>query len=198
MSEYSKFEIAVEEWLTKVKLWQGVLYALIVCRRFYPLYLQFSVIEKWGDSMLLLKAERFLFEWLSGDELESESVQETIANIELNIPDSEAFDDCSDAMDAGIAHLYSLEAIQYKTVVSLKYVSRYCYDAMDRQVMDILLPKGGTITEEIEEQAESHDIIRNELIWQRKTMSDILALSEIPDNIDEFCSKYTDKPLIYI
>lgn len=190
MSEYSKYENAVKVWLSNIELWQGVLYSLIICRRFYPLYKLFSEKDKWGDHKLLLQAEDILKFWLLGNKLEEKIVIDTIGKIENNIPDTEDFIDCSDAMDAGIIHLYSLEAIQKQAVDTLRFVARYCYDAMDRRVMDILLPQGGAVTAQIELRAESHNLIQDELKWQHKTMNDILALSAMPNDIEAFCSGY--------
>jgi uncharacterized protein YjaG (DUF416 family) len=171
---YDQYISDASSWVKSVAFWRAVLYCFAMCRRLEPDYVHFHERENWGNPALLRQAQEVIYRWLVSGQFEEESARMLLTAIEPNIPDTEAFDDCSSALDAISVHVYTVEAIQTRSHKQIGFVYTIAYDRVDAAAGDAVLPEGGVNTPEAEHAIGQHPYVANELSWQRTVFASLL------------------------
>lgn len=111
-----------------------LLFCAITCVHLYPNYENFVRAFGWGSPQVIKHAIDEIFLILKEDRLYSaQEFQDLIDAVDLVIPDTEDFSDiaCSQALDAGVAILSTLEYIKSRELESVVNVAICARDTVD-------------------------------------------------------------------
>ena len=142
MKVYQDYIRESERWTASLGWWHSVAYGYAVSLRSAPLYSAWSAEVGWGDASVLRDSQDFAAQFLRSESFADAAVDDCYRRLEMVIPDSETFDDCSAACDTGIIHLYTLSLLRRHDPAETQYIASYCYDMVDAAAGDEVLPAG--------------------------------------------------------
>lgn len=169
-----------------------LLFAAITCVHLYPNYENFVRAFGWGSPQVIQHAIEEIFLVLKEDRPDSaRQLQDLIDAVDLVIPDTEDFSDiaCSQALDAGVAVLSTLEYIKARDLESVVNVAICARDTVDMfiQVRDDFNSNDPSCESRIEsdylmlrEKARQELLIRQLAILKLDAVSDGLINSLLP------------------
>lgn len=173
--------------LAAMKKYQKLLYGLIVASRFSPFYSLFSRNNSFGEPRLLEEIREIVKRSILDPSIDYAIVHELIRRVDALIPDSNIFPDCSDAMDAGLIHLYILEYLAQGDSEKIVHVSNIVYDLLDRKAQDALQIDG--VKSPTETQIDNHSIIKNNIEQEYQIQEEVLNAANSPAQIEIILSK---------
>ena len=117
---------------------QAVGFALNICRRLLPEYIDFSHRNNWGDPEVIEEAIRFCTQNKTFQNVEIEKVKKLHKEVELVIPDMDDFGDfdSSYALNASCAVLELLEFLLDSDKVHILNISTYMTDTVDFKISE--------------------------------------------------------------
>jgi len=169
-----------------------LLFAAITCVHLYPNYENFVRAFGWGSPQVIQQTIDEIFLILKEDRPYSDrQLQHLIDAVDVVIPDTEDFSDiaCSQALDAGVAVLSTLEYIKARDLESVVNVAICARDTVDMfiQVRDDFNSNDPTCESRIEsdylmvrEKARQELLIKQLGILKLDTVSDRLIKSLLP------------------
>ncbi|MFN7844390.1 MAG: DUF416 family protein [Pirellula sp.] len=196
MEVYSEYDTTMRTWTASLGWWHSVLYCYAICVRSSPLYTAFQLREKWGGNDCILETQELARRFLTGEKISDHMIDSLYSRLEMVIPDSENFMDCSAAMDAGIIHLYTLSLLKRFDVQETHYVASYCYDLVDAAAGNEILP-AGIMSPEIETAIGNHPLVQDEVRWQELGRRLIATIPEFDmASGKQFIDNWAAKPII--
>ena len=178
MNVYRLYDQTIKDWSASLSQWYGRLYCLAICRRVAPLYVEFVQREGWGDEAAFFLTHQLLRVSLRGDLPDSDVLADCRSRVEEFTPNTEEYTDAVYACDAGVMHLYALRCLDAYKLEWVYYVARYCYELVDAATWRIIQPEGGIVTPELEQRAEEHSLIQEEVCWQAVTREQLATVPE--------------------
>lgn len=189
MSKYKQYVNDVTIAINEMSTTQALAYGLLLSLRYFDFYLNFHKVEKFGDPNILLQIQHSALKKLqNSDELFDFNLLK--GQIESVIPDSEDFEDCSDAMDSGVIHSYLTEYLLTNEKECITNAAILIYDLFDRYAQaalyfDIYTPK-------IEEELEMHNVIVENISNEFFIIQELCSLKR-DDALIEFIQKTKSK-----
>ncbi|SEJ36020.1 Protein of unknown function [Dyadobacter sp. SG02] len=169
-----------------------LLFAAITCVHLYPNYENFVSAFGWGSPQVIQHVIDEIFLILREDRPYSErQIKDLIDAVDVVIPDTEDFSDiaCSQALDAGVAVLSTLEYIKARDLESVVNVAICARDTVDMfiQVRDDFNSNDPSCESRIEsdylmvrEKARQELLIKQLAILKLDAVSDGLIKSLLP------------------
>jgi uncharacterized protein YjaG (DUF416 family) len=178
MTVYPEYDKTILAWSSTLSPWHGLIYCLTVCKRSAPFYFEFVEREGWGDIEAIKLSHQLLRLAIEQTLISTGLLTDCLQRLNDHIPDTDDFEDCTFAQDATAIHIYSTELLKAWNPSHVYYVARYCYEIADVEAFDEILPNGGIVTPEIEQQAEQHEFITEELQWQQRIRKELEKLEQ--------------------
>ena len=175
--------------IDKLNDYKSLLYAFITAKRFFDFYLSFSTSESFGNPKLLQLAEEIIEKRLKNIAIDNSVIQELCIEIDKNIPDSDDYGDCSDAMDSSIIHYYILKYIIDGKKEYIKGIADFVYDLCDRYAQEKM--QITAIDDEKEKIIETSPIITYNINNELELLIRIQTVEDNKLDLDVFINENT-------
>jgi uncharacterized protein YjaG (DUF416 family) len=153
---------------------QAVDFALNICRRLLPEYIDFSHRNNWGDPQLIEDAISFCTQNRTFHNVEFEKVKNLHKGVELVIPDMDDFGDfdSSYALNASCAVMELLEFFLDGDKTHILNISTYIFDSLDFKIRE-------TEPNLSKDQLDHHFEINKEINYQLELIKNKVTKSSI-------------------
>lgn len=164
MNIYQGYFTKINAYLQQLSENQLIAYGLITAKRFYNFYAVFSQKENFSNVTVLQEVQKKAYDYLLSKDYDTVIVEDLKNTVKQVIPDSDDFDDCSDAQSAAFIHYYLIEYILTKDIKSIENIANCVYEFRDRHAQETLSFVSYTkdIEDVIEKNILSKDNIDNE------------------------------------
>jgi uncharacterized protein YjaG (DUF416 family) len=176
--KYESYEESVSKYIDSLSTLRCIAYCIIVCKRFFEFFPVFHNKTGFGNPKVLIEAQKFLENIFAGlNKINIKEAKKLLKELDGQIPDSDDWTDCSNAMDAATVHYYSIDFLIKNDKQDIKYLARYCYDYVDRTAQDEMQIE--TYSPDNEAAIENHKFVVDEVNLN------LMVLKELSDKIDE-------------
>ncbi len=161
MTNWKKYQNKVRKNISKLAFDRKLQFAIQICERLFPDYVNFQKQNEFGNPSLLRKGIDFGHENLSLENVGKDEITSLISQIEAVTPDADDFGeiDGSLALNAACSILDMLNFILSSNEEYIFNVANYMYDSVDFIVAD----KYPNLNEE---EIQNHPLIIEEVRWQ--------------------------------
>ena len=173
MNKYKQYLADVQSFVESLSSDQAIAYAIIAAKRFFGFYSEFSKKEAFGDLEILKLIQESATEQMLKGETRSD-LAEIIDAMDGMIPDSEEFDNSTDALDSGSIHFCLATFLISQDKENIKHIANLIYDISDRYAQALI--DSEMQDRKFEEAVESHPILVENLNNERAIFREISSV----------------------